>query len=150
MKRRFDGLLVAFLAVLVLVVAALPGCATGRAESGAANPTTGFSGGVFASSDLRIEKVEIRVDRYPVGMEKWTPEQIAALSKAMGEAGHGLGDLFYSRQQITPTAERGAGDTAASPTNSLNLQLDAANALRAAAGLPPITAEDLKKKLTGE
>lgn len=105
------------LLVLSLLFAAVlaAGCATGRADAGAANPTLSWSAGVLAVERADVVRTEVQVTGWPLGMDRWSPEQIAAFVQARGAAGNpgGVGDLFYSRQDVkVGTDQRGGSGSA--------------------------------------
>jgi len=127
------------LAVVMFAALLAAGCATGRADAAGSNPVHAFSGGQFAIE--RVEKIDNRLEvgGWPAGMEKWTPDQIAALAgaRAKGEAAV-LAEFLTSKQEITPEARGGEGTASATNAPAVNLNLDAVNAARAALGLPPL------------
>ena len=100
---------------LVLVTALFTGCATGRADAGAANPTLSWSAGILAVERADTVRTDVQVSSWPLGMDRWSPEQIAAFVQARGAAGNpgGVGDLFYSRQDVkVGTDQRGGSGSA--------------------------------------
>ena len=116
---------VLFAMVLALVALFLPACATGRADAGAANPTNSWSAGVLAIERAEVVRTEVSVSDWPVGMDRWTPEQMAAFVQARGAAGNpgNVGDLFYSRQDVKVGTDQRGGT--ASPTNETPVRVDA-------------------------
>ncbi len=125
------------LAVLMLSVLTT-GCATGRADAGAANPTLSWSAGVLAVERAETVRTEVQVSGWPLGMDRWTPEQIAAFVQARGAAGNpgGVGDVFYSRQDVkVGTDQRGGSGSATNEVPvSANADLSGAGGAARAAG----------------
>ncbi len=115
------------LAALAILPAALllPGCATGRADAGAANPTLSWSAGVLAVEEADVVRTQVTVSDWPLGMDRWTPEQLAAFVQARAAAGNpgSVGDLFYSRQDVKVGTDQRGGT--ASPTNETPIRVDA-------------------------
>ncbi len=122
------------LAALMLVVLA-SGCATGRADAGAANPTLSWSAGVLAVERAETVRTEVQVTGWPLGMDRWTPEQIAAFVQARGTAGNpgGVGDLFYSRQDIKVGTDQRGGSGSATQETPVHLNADLSGAAIGAA-----------------
>ncbi len=115
------------LAVVVALLIALlaTGCATGRADAGAANPTLSWSAGVLAVEQAEVVRTQVTVSDWPVGMDRWTPEQLAAFVQARAAAGNpgSVGDLFYSRQDVKVGTDQRGGT--ASPSNETPIRVDA-------------------------
>lgn len=114
------GKVAALLAIVILPGLLLGGCAAAGAGADAGLQTHSWSAGAVAAE--RVEKVEVQVQAWPLGMEKWTPEQIAALAQAMG--GRLPGDVLTSRQEVKIGSDQqgGQGGTATldvRPTTSL-------------------------------
>ncbi len=101
------------------------GCATGRADAGAANPTLSWSAGVLAVHEAEVVRTEVTVSDWPVGMDGWTPEQMTAFVQARGASGNpgNVGDLFYSRQDVKVGTDQRGGS--ASATNDTPIRVDA-------------------------
>ena len=133
----------ALAAVLAVVLGLLVGgCATGRADAGAANPTLSWSAGVLSFERADVVRTEVSVTDWPVGMDRWTPEQMAAFVQARGAAGNpgNVGDLFYSRQDVKVGTDQQGGT--ASPTNETPVRVDA-NIPTPAKGAAEVAAEAL-------
>ena len=115
------------IAVVAMLLSALvlPACATGRADAGAANPTYSWSAGVLAIEQAEVVRTDVSVTDWPLGMDRWTPEQMAAFVQARGAAGNpgNVGDLFYSRQDVKVGTDQRGGT--ASPTNETPVRVDA-------------------------
>jgi hypothetical protein len=124
-----------FLAVVMLAAVLATGCATGRADAGAANPTLSWSAGVLAVERADVVRTEIQVSDWPIGMDRWSPEQIAAFVQARGAAGNpgGVGDLFYSRQDVKVGTDQRGGSGAATLETPVNANADLSGAAIGAA-----------------
>ncbi len=127
--------------VLVLAISSA-GCATGRADAGAANPTLSWSAGVLAVQEAEVVRAHVTVSDWPVGMDRWTPEQVTAFVQARSAAGNpgSVGDLFYSRQDVKVGTDQRGGS--ASATNDTAVRLDA-NPDRPATGAAEVAAKAL-------
>jgi len=124
------------LAVAVLMLSVLAaGCATGRADAGAANPTLSWSAGVLAVERAESVRTEVQVTSWPLGMDRWSPEQIAAFVQARGTAGNpgGVGDLLYSRQDVKVGTDQRGGSGAATLETPVNANADLSGAAIGAA-----------------
>jgi hypothetical protein len=125
----------ACLATLLLLGVLAAGCATGRADAGAANPTLSWSAGVLAVERAETVRTEVQVSSWPLGMDRWTPEQIVAFIQARGTAGNpgAVGDLFYSRQDVKVGTDQRGGSGSATQETPVDLNADLSGAAIGAA-----------------
>lgn len=124
------------LAFLMLFAALLAtGCASGRADAGAANPTLSWSAGVLAVERADTVRTEVQVSAWPIGMDRWSPEQITAFIQARGTSGNpgAVGDLFYSRQDVKVGTDQQGGSGSATQETPVNLNADLSGASLGAA-----------------
>lgn len=95
------------------------------ADAGAANPTLSWPAGGLAVERADVVRTEVQVTGWPLGMDRWSPEQIPAFIQARGAGGNpgGVGDMFYSRQDVKVGADQRGGSGSA--TNEVPVSANA-------------------------